>query len=264
MPDIYEQFKAKVYKKTSINLSSYKETQMKRRITSLASRNGFNDLLEYFNMIDKNKERFDEFINFLTINVSEFFRNPEQWKLVQEQLLPNLMKNTKELKIWSAACSTGEEPYTIAMILSTLLPLNKITVHATDIDDGAMAKAKLGIYSQASLKNVPPTLKEKFFKKNNEGKYEISNDIKSRIVFKKHNLLKDPFISNCDLIVCRNVMIYFTDEAKNQIYQNFSDSLKADGVLFVGATEQIISPQQFDLKSLKTFFYGKTKSNIKL
>ena len=99
MPDIYEQFKAKVYKKTSINLSSYKETQMKRRITSLASRNGFNDLLEYFNMIDKDKEKFDEFINFLTINVSEFFRNPEQWKLVQDQLLPNLMKNTKELKI---------------------------------------------------------------------------------------------------------------------------------------------------------------------
>ena len=257
MSDIYEQFKAKVYKKTSINLSSYKETQMKRRIISLASRNGFTDLLEYFNMIDKNKEKFDEFINFLTINVSEFFRNPEQWKLVQEKVLPTLMKNTRELKIWSAACSTGEEPYTIAMIMSTLLPLNKITVHATDIDDGAMAKAKLGIYSQTSLKNVPPAL-------NDDGKYERSSDIKSRIVFKKHNLLKDTFINNCDLIVCRNVMIYFTEEAKNQIYQNFSNSLKPDGVLFVGATEQIISPQQFDLKSLKTFFYGKNKSNIKL
>ena len=264
MADLYEQFKDKVYKKTSINLSSYKETQMKRRITSLASRNGFNDLLQYFDMIDKNKDKFDEFINFLTINVSEFFRNPDQWKLVQEKLLPSLMNNNKDLKIWSAACSTGEEPYTIAMILSTLLPLNKITVHATDIDDGAMAKAKLGIYSQASLKNVPPALKEKFFKKNNDGKFEISNEIKSRIVFKKHNLLKDPFISSCDLIVCRNVMIYFTEEAKSQIYQNFSNSLKPDGVLFVGATEQIISPQQFELKSLKTFFYGKPNTTIKL
>ena len=82
--------------------------------------------------------------------------------------------------------------------------------------------------------------------------------------FKKHNLLKDPYIDKCDLIVCRNVMIYFTDDAKNEIYQKFSNSLKPDGVLFVGSTEQIISPQQFDLKSLKTFFYGRTNSNIKL
>ncbi|MGP1598131.1 CheR family methyltransferase [Peptoanaerobacter stomatis] len=264
MADSYEQFKEKILRKTGINLTLYKEAQMKRRISSLASRNGFNDLLEYFKFIDNDKEKFNEFINFMTINVSEFFRNPEQWKIVETKLFPTFLSKNKDIKVWSAACSTGEEPYTITMILSTLLPLNKITVYATDIDDGAMAKAKAGVYIASSLKNVPTELKNKYFKKNSDGKFEISNEIKSRVQFKKHNLLKDPYIDKCDLIVCRNVMIYFTDDAKNEIYQKFSNSLKPDGVLFVGSTEQIISPQQFDLKSLKTFFYGRTNSNIKL
>ncbi|WP_455089555.1 CheR family methyltransferase [Peptoanaerobacter stomatis] len=264
MADSYEQFKEKILRKTGINLTLYKEAQMKRRISSLASRNGFNDLLEYFKFIDNDKEKFNEFINFMTINVSEFFRNPEQWKIVETKLFPAFLSKNKDIKVWSAACSTGEEPYTITMILSTLLPLNKITVYATDIDDGAMAKAKTGVYIASSLKNVPTELKNKYFKKNSDGKFEISNEIKSRVQFKKHNLLKDPYIDKCDLIVCRNVMIYFTDDAKNEIYQKFSNSLKPDGVLFVGSTEQIISPQQFDLKSLKTFFYGRTNSNIKL
>jgi cheR methyltransferase, SAM binding domain len=264
MADSYEQFKEKILRKTGINLTLYKEAQMKRRISSLASRNGFNDLLEYFKFIDNDKEKFNEFINFMTINVSEFFRNPEQWKIVETKLFPAFLSKNKDIKVWSAACSTGEEPYTITMILSTLLPLNKITVYATDIDDGAMAKAKAGVYIASSLKNVPTELKNKYFKKNDDGKFEISNEIKSRVQFKKHNLLKDPYIDKCDLIVCRNVMIYFTDDAKNEIYQKFSNSLKPDGVLFVGSTEQIISPQQFDLKSLKTFFYGRTNSNIKL
>lgn len=214
MIDTYEQFKERVFKKTGINLTSYKEAQMKRRILSLANRNGFKDFMDYFKLIDTDKAKFDEFVNYLTINVSEFFRNPEQWKFVQNSLFPAFLSKGNNLKIWSAACSTGEEPYTITMILSTLLPLSRITVNATDIDDGAMAKAKAGIYSASSLKNVPPELKSKYFKQLQDGKFEISNEIKSRVQFKKHNLLKDPYIDKCDLIVCRNVMIYFTEEAK--------------------------------------------------
>lgn len=263
MIDTYEQFKEKVFKKTGINLTSYKEAQMKRRIFSLVTRNGFKDFMDYFNLINTDKTKFDEFINFLTINVSEFFRNPEQWKVVQNNVFPSFLSKNSNIKIWSAACSTGEEPYTITMILSTLLPLAKITVNATDIDDGAMAKAKAGIYTAQSLKNVPQELKSKYFKQLPDGKFEISQEIKSRVQFKKHNLLKDPYLDKCDLIVCRNVMIYFTDEAKNEIYKKFSNSLKSNGILFVGSTEQIISPQQFNLKSVKTFFYSRAYSDFK-
>lgn len=254
----YESFKEKILKKTGINLSLYKEKQMKRRIESLATRNGYSDLNVYFGAIDKDAELFKEFINYMTINVSEFYRNPEQWKIVQNEIFPALIKKKGTIKIWSAACSTGEEPYTITMILSQLLPLNKISIIATDIDKEAMAKAQTGIYSENSLKNVPSNIASKYFTKITDKTFSISDEIKKCVTFKQHNLLKDKFIDNCDLIVCRNVLIYFTEEAKAEIYSNFSKSLVSEGILFVGSTEQIISPQKHNLKPIKTFFYTKS------
>ncbi len=254
----YESFKEKILKKTGINLSLYKEKQMKRRIESLASRNGYSDLNLYYNAIDKDVELFKEFINYMTINVSEFYRNPEQWKIVENEIFPALLKKKGTIKIWSAACSTGEEPYTLTMILSQHLPLSKINIIATDIDKEAMAKAQTGIYSENSLKNVPSNIADKYFTKVTDKTYSISNDIKKCVSFKQHNLLKDKFVDGCDLIVCRNVLIYFTEEAKAEIYTNFSKSLNTDGILFVGSTEQIISPQKYNLKPIKTFFYTKS------
>ncbi|CBH21584.1 CheR [Acetoanaerobium sticklandii] len=254
----YESFKEKILKKTGINLSLYKEKQMKRRIESLASRNGYSDLNLYFNAIDKDIELFKEFINYMTINVSEFYRNPEQWKIVESEIFPALIKKKGNIKIWSAACSTGEEPYTITMILSQHLPLSKISIVATDIDKEAMAKAQTGIYSENSLKNVPSAIVSKYFSKVTDKTYSISDEIKKCVSFKQHNLLKDKFVEGCDLIVCRNVLIYFTEEAKAEIYSNFSKSLNTEGILFVGSTEQIISPQKYNLKPIKTFFYTKS------
>ncbi len=241
----YESFKEKILRKTGINLSLYKEKQMKRRIESLASRNGYSDLNLYFTAIDKDAELFKEFINYMTINVSEFYRNPEQWKIVENEIFPALIKKKGNIKIWSAACSTGEEPYTITMILSQHLPLSKISIIATDIDKEAMAKAQTGIYSENSLKNVPSAVVSKYFSKVTDKTYSIGDEIKKCVSFKQHNLLKDKFVEGCDLIVCRNVLIYFTEEAKAEIYSNFSKSLNPEGILFVGSTEQIISPQKY-------------------
>lgn len=253
----YESFKEKILKKTGIDLSSYKEKQMKRRIESLAGRNGFTDLNLYFAALDKNEDLFKEFINYMTINVSEFYRNPEQWKVVQTRIFPDVIKRKGKIKIWSAACSTGEEPYTLTMILSQFLPLSKISITATDIDKEAMEKAKRGIYAKSSVKSVPKEIVSKYFTETPEKMLKISDEIKKCVSFRQHNLLKDSYGDGYDLIVCRNVMIYFTEEAKAVIYQKFSDALAKDGILFVGSTEQIISPQKFRLKPLKTFFYGK-------
>lgn len=255
----YEAFKEKILKKTGIDLSSYKEKQMKRRIESLASRNGFNDLLLYFAALDKNQELFKEFINYMTINVSEFYRNPEQWKIVESTIFPDVIKRKGNIKIWSAACSTGEEPYTITMLLSRFLPLNKISITATDIDKEAMEKAKRGIYSKNSVKGVPKEIVSKYFTETPDKMLKISDEIKKCVNFKQHNLLKDTYGDGYDLIVCRNVMIYFTEEAKAEIYRKFSNALAKDGILFVGSTEQIIAPQKYNLKPLKTFFYSKAE-----
>lgn len=252
----YEIFKNKIYKKIGINLNSYKERQMKRRIESLIARNNFKSYDSYFDAINKDKKLLDEFINYLTINVSEFYRNPQQWQVLEKNIIPKLMKSNSKLKVWSSACSTGEEPYSLVMLLSKFFPLNEISVIATDIDEGAMNKAKLGMYSAKSLENLPKEFIQSYFDKYNNS-YQIKDKIKRQVKFKKFNLLEDEYPNQCDLILCRNVMIYFTEQAKDIMYRKFHDSLNNEGILFVGSTEQIILPNRYDLVPVQTFFYKK-------
>lgn len=258
MADNYETFKEDVLKLTKIDLNAYKERQMKRRIDALIAKHNVSSYTTYVGMLKSDKKMFDEFVNYLTINVSEFYRNPEQWAILEKEILPKLFdKFGKPLKIWSAACSTGDEPYSLVMLLSKFMPLNQIKIIATDIDLQVMEKAKAGLYSEKSLKGLPKEFVDKYFSKINERTYEISDQIKSRVEFKQHNLLKDSYPSSCDLIVCRNVMIYFTEETKREIYINFNKALKKEGILFVGSTEQIIQPKQLGYTSVKSFFYEK-------
>lgn len=254
MLDNYEGFKKKVLKLTGIDLSSYKERQMRRRIDSLIRRNNYDDYDKYFKTLTQNSDLYNEFINYLTINVSEFYRNPEQWKVLEKEIIPEILMHNKKPKIWSAACSTGEEPYSLTMMMSRYVDLNNFKIMATDIDDSAISKAKKGIYTSKSLENLPKDFIDSFFIKSGDY-YKISERITNCVQFKHHNLLEDRYPENCDLIVCRNVMIYFTEEAKMVMYHNFRKSLSNIGVLFVGSTEQIILPHRYNLESVRTFFY---------
>ena len=254
----YEKFKQSIYEVTKIDLNSYKERQMKRRIEALITKHGITSFDDYIVRLKTDRIAYDEFINYITINVSEFFRNPEQWALLEKEVFPYLLEHFgKELKIWSAACSTGDEPYSLVMQLSKFLPMGKIKILATDIDRTVMAKAQTGLYHVKSLKGVPEEFISKFFTEVNDRTYQISDQVKACVEFKQHDLLRDPYPANCDLIVCRNVLIYFTDEAKNKIYSEFHKSLKKDGLLFVGSTEQIIQAQQIGFHNYKSFFYKK-------
>jgi len=252
----YENFKIQVFKKTNIDLSLYKERQMKRRIESLIKRNNFDSYEKYFHLLNTNSEKFNEFINYLTINVSEFYRNPSQWDILKDTVIPYLMQKNKRLKIWSAACSTGEEPYSLVMCLSNFFPLRDIKILAADIDDAAIAKAKIGVYTKKSIEHIPDDFKKKYFTEVGNS-YKINDEIKNCVEFKKMNLLKDSYPTNCDLIICRNVMIYFTEEAKEEMYHKFNKALRDNGVLFVGSTEQIIVPTKYNFVPKKTFFYEK-------
>ncbi|HZK56898.1 MAG TPA: protein-glutamate O-methyltransferase CheR, partial [Clostridia bacterium] len=195
----YKTFKEKVYKLTGIDLNSYKERQMKRRIESLISRNKFTSFNSYFNAIKQDSKLRDEFINYLTINVSEFYRNPEQWEVLEHNIIPYLLGLRSNLKIWSVACSTGEEPYSLVMLLSKFFPFDQIFVLATDIDRGALKKASIGVYSEKSLDNLPKEFIQSFFIKS-DGEYKISEKIKERVNFRRLNLLEDRYPGQCDLI----------------------------------------------------------------
>ena len=205
-------------------------------------------------LIKKDKEKFEQFINFLTINVSEFYRNPDQWKILENEVFPKLIqKFGKNLKIWSAACSTGDEPYSLVMALSRHLPLANIKVIATDIDKQVIDTARMGLYNEKSIAGVPDDL---YFTKDGNS-YQISDEIKKRVEFKEHDLLKDPYPSGCNLIVCRNVVIYFTEEAKDEIYAKFYKALATGGVLFIGSTEQIMNYREIGFERDKSFFFEK-------
>lgn len=257
MFDKYEEFKADVLKLTKIDLNYYKEKQMRRRIDTLANKNGAKSYEEYIQMIKSDKEKFEQFVNFLTINVSEFYRNPDQWKLMDQQVIPKLIKEQrKPIKIWSAACSTGDEPYSLAMAFSKHVPLSDIKILATDIDKQVIEHAKVGLYSEKSIAGVPADLKKRYFTQIGNS-YQISDDIKKCVTFKEHNLLKDVYPKDYDLILCRNVVIYFTDEAKDMIYKNFYGSLKSKGVLFIGSTEQISNYKDLGFNRMSSFYFEK-------
>ncbi len=251
----YEYFKKAVFDLTKIDLNAYKEKQMKRRIDTLISKNKIVGYENYVSVLKTDQTKFEEFVNYLTINVSEFYRNVDQWQLLDKDVFPELISRYwKNLKIWSAACSTGDEPYSLVMALSRHLPLNQIRIYATDLDKQVIEKAKLGLYGEKSVAGVPADLKKKFFTKIGPS-YQISDEVKSRVEFKEHNLLKDTYPTDFHLIVCRNVLIYFTEEAKDEVFRKFQKSLKPGGYLFIGSTEQIINYREVGFDRKNSFFY---------
>lgn len=253
----YEYFKKAIFEMTKVDLNAYKEKQMKRRIDTLISKNGIADYNEYVQTLKSDKERFEEFVNYITINVSEFYRNPDQWKLLDQEIVPELLrKYGRNLKIWSAACSTGDEPYSLVMALSRHLPLSQIKIQATDLDKQVIQKAKVGLYSEKSVVSVPKDLKDKYFTRVGSS-YQISDEIKRRVEFKEHNLLRDPYPTGYHLIVCRNVLIYFTEEAKCDVYRKFQKALAPGGILFIGSTEQIINHKEIGYTRKNSFYYEK-------
>lgn len=253
----YEYFKKAIYDLTKIDLNAYKEKQMKRRIDTLIGKHGISGYNNYVDAIKKDKVLFDEFVGYITINVSEFYRNPEQWETLDKEVFPELIKKFgQNLKIWSAACSTGDEPYSLVMALSKHVPLSKINIYATDIDKVILEKAKVGLYSEKSVASVPADLKAKYFEKVGSS-YRIKDEIKKCVTFQQHNLLKDKYPTDYHLIVCRNVLIYFTEEAKDVVFEKYFDSLAGGGILFIGSTEQIMNYKKIGYMRKSSFFYEK-------
>lgn len=251
----WELFKEKFKAKSKIDLNLYKANQMQRRIGNLMAKHGVKRYVDFYNLIEKDRTMFSDFVEYLTINVTEFFRTPEKFSELESKVIPELLTRSPRLNIWSAGCSIGAEPYSLAMILKEKTPMTKHRILATDLDVEILAKAKKGVYSDAELKSILPSRKKNYFTVQTDGKFAVSPEIKSRIEFKQHNLLLDRFETNFDLILCRNVVIYFTEEAKDQLYRRFFDALKPGGVLFVGGTEAILNFRDMGFVNYLPFFY---------
>lgn len=255
--DEFEWFVKKIKESLNLDLTGYKPERMKRRIEMLIRKYNLKSYKDYYDTIMKDAKKKDEFLDKLTINVTEFFRNPEKWLELRDKFLPQLLKESgTRFKAWSAGCSSGEEPYTIAILLEELKAPASVKVLATDIDIGVLTKAQIGEYDERSMTSTPHEYIQKYFIVK-DGKYIVKPNVKARVQFKKHNLLQDPFEKGFDLITCRNVVIYFEMEAKDQLYKNFAESLRSGGLLFVGNTERIFNYRNIGLEVASPFIYRK-------
>ncbi|MGL4452607.1 MAG: CheR family methyltransferase [Sarcina sp.] len=251
---IFDNFYAWVLKDIGIDLTAYKQGQMTRRIESLMQRAKVKNLDEYRALLEKDFAEKERFLDFITINVTEFFRNKTLFEDLEKLLEKEYFAKGKKVCIWSAACSMGCEPYSIAMILKEH-GIKNYKIIATDIDEKILMKAEDGIYSNIEIKEMDKKYL-KYFVKQGE-KYFLSSEIKKMVSFKKSDLILDKYHQGFDLILCRNVVIYFNSEIKEKIYKKFSTALNKNGILFVGATESICSSEKLNLQKCSTFMYRK-------
>ena len=240
----------------NINLEGYKEKQLQRRIGTIMKNTGAATLEEYAVKIQSDPIVKKNFLNYITINVTDFFRNKEVFDEFEELMVSYLEPKFGALKIWSAACSTGAEAYSLAMIMTNHNIKHAEKITATDIDETILAKAKKGIYSSVEIKNVDEKNRQNYFTQEDNAFY-LSEQIKNKVAFKKHDLIGDRFETGYNVIVCRNVTIYFKNEVKEELYQKFSDALVPGGLFFTGATETIYSPEKYGLIKRASFIYEK-------
>jgi chemotaxis protein methyltransferase CheR len=242
--------------KTGLDLHQYKQDQLQRRILSMVESKNLKDLEEFWAYLKGDDSNVRWFLDKLAINVSELFRNAEKWRELEATILPDLLSRTNRLKIWSAGCSYGAEAYTLSMVLDSKFPGGHQIV-GTDIDEAALAQARKGEFSDADVRGVPPAIRNTYLQKQEQG-WVADQRLKKYVTFKRGNLLSDTFDQGFDMIICRNVVIYFTESAKDSLYQKFLRALKPGGYLFVGSTERIFNSRDLGLDTPLPFFYRKS------
>src|SRR5579864_7248220 len=257
-PD-FEAFRKRAYHLTGLDLTSYKAPQMHRRLVALLQRQKIASFADYARVLETDATRRQEFKDYVTINVSEFFRDGDRFSELEQRVTPLLLAGGVGLRIWSAGCSMGAEPYSLSILLNELAPGRNHSILATDIDQTILDRALSGTgYLANDLRNAGAERIRKWFVPTPDGKLSIGPAARRPIRFQKHDLLRDAYPKGpFDLIACRTVVIYFTEEAKERIYQSFVESLKSGGVLFVGGTEAIMRPQALGLTVLGPGFYKK-------
>jgi two-component system, chemotaxis family, CheB/CheR fusion protein len=229
------------------DFSGYKKTTLSRRIEKRMAVVGVEGFSQYQDYLEVNPREFTELFNTILINVTSFYRDAPAWEFLADDLVRQLLDTHPDdapLRIWSAGCASGEEAYTVAMVLAEAMGeeafKSRVKIYATDLDDDALADARHGVYSNDSLKNIPPELVDKYFEPNTRG-LAFRPDLRRSIIFGRNDLVSDAPISRIDLLVCRNVLMYFTPEAQGHILERFNFALNPTGFLFLGKSEMLIA-----------------------
>ena len=229
------------------DFSGYKRTTLTRRICKRMSDLQLDSFTDYRDLLEADVDEFNELFNTILINVTSFFRDKPAWDFVADHLIPELIEHTRPgeaVRVWSAGCASGEEAYTIAMLLAEALHLSElrdaVKIYATDIDQEALAQARAGVYPAKAMSDVPLAFQERYFDMNGE-RNVVRPGLRRAVIFGRHDLTADAPISRLDLLVCRNTLMYFNAETQSNILNRFHFALDTEGYLFLGKAEMLLS-----------------------
>lgn len=238
----------KVHDEKGMDFTQYKEPSILRRIQSRLRKYNVNSYDEYIGIIDKNPDEYDQLISALTINVTEFFRNPEAFEAIEHIVIPRIIaakqkNNHKIIRIWSCGCSTGDEPYSLAMLFLEKLGGARekflLTIIGSDIDKEALEEARDMVYPKDRLREVSKHLLDKYFEVVDDNHFQLKSAIKVLVRFRHHDVVKSTPFMHCDLILCRNLLIYFNKELQEETILKFYECLNPGGFLVLGMVESL-------------------------
>jgi two-component system CheB/CheR fusion protein len=246
------------------DFTGYKRTSLERRFQRRMNAVGCGSYGDYHDFLEVHPEEYEQLFNTLLINVTEFFRDPAAWDHLRDDVLPKLLAakaDDEPIRVWSAGCSSGQEPYSAAMLLAEQLGhdayVERVKIYATDIDEEALALARLAIYTPKELESVPPELRSKYFERADQ-RMAFRKNLRRTVIFGRNNLVSDAPISRLDLLICRNTLMYFTAETQGRILRHFHFALRDDGLLMLGKSEMMISHRDlFDAVDLNRRMFHK-------
>ena len=234
-----------------LDLRAYKSSTLDRRIRRRMSQLNITSVNNYLERVREDQQEVNELLNTVLINVTEFFRDPQAWDFMAAQVLPRLLRAMRPgdtFRAWCAGCASGEEPYSLAILIAEILGPKlgeyDIKIYATDIDDDALNTARRGEYSAEKLRRIGLDLWEKYFQQSVSA-YRVTREVRRMTIFGRSNLISDAPISHCNLVICRNVLIYFDGDAQKQIFKRLHYALEPNGILFLGKAESKLSESRF-------------------
>jgi len=241
----------------NLRLSCYRGGNVERSITRMMDKFDCFRLDQLLVELEGDKQRRQEFIDCLAINVTDFFRDPKQFRYLRYSVLPKLLKRRRSVRIWSAGCSAGQEAYSLAMLLEELDPDRTARIVGTDINMATLTQARMGVYDKKEAEGLSAVRRRSFLMRQDKH-YKVCDAVADRVTFRRHDLLTGRFPQNYyDLIVFRNVAIHFERDASRALHGQFFEALRNGGILFLGGAERLFYPERFGLRQMSHCCYVK-------
>ena len=255
--DEYVEFCEGIRRICAIDLLQYKRGQMERRIRTFLTARGHAGLTEYLKVMRADRAELEAFLDRVTINVSQLWRHPEQFDVLEKHVLPELAEKGR-IRAWSAGCSYGAEAFTLAAVCKAVVPKANVTITGVDIDPRMVERAREATFSAADARTVKPGLMDTWFVKLPDGRFQAKPELRAIARFEVGDLLRvQPRPAAYDLVMCRNTVIYFNDEVRDALHARLVTALRPGGYLVVGATERVSDPAGIGLAPTPPFTYRK-------